>query len=77
MLDAIRQLADSRPEERQERLAVFHYLNACSLLFQNGILSHESADKCTSRALQNIRNGYNFFKVWKDSIPKGTIISLY
>ena len=71
MLDAIQAIADARPEEKNEHLATLEYLKACNKLFENGISSHDSVDRLSSKVLKNIDEGYAYFKKWKDSIPKG------
>lgn len=38
-MSAVEELADLRPEEMKEHLAVLDYLKACNL-FENGTLSH-------------------------------------
>jgi hypothetical protein len=40
MLAAIKELADRTSEESQEHLATLKYLEECSLLFEDGILSN-------------------------------------
>ena len=72
MLDAIKALPITREEEQKEHLAVFDYLQACNLLFENGILSREPICEPTSRALQNIQKGFNFFKEWKEHMSNST-----
>lgn len=71
MLDVIQAIADARPEEKNEHLATLEYLKACNKLFENGILSHNSVDRLSSKVMKNIDEGYAYFKKWKDSIPKG------
>ena len=44
MLTAIQELANSRPDECQEHLATLKYLQACSLIFERGILSNVRVD---------------------------------
>ena len=41
MLSAIKEIADSRPDERQEHMATYAYLKACNLIFEEGILSEK------------------------------------
>lgn len=62
MLAAIRELAESRPDEKKEHMAVLDYLEACSLIFENGILSAQPVN-CPSLSpiLRNIEKGFQFF----------------
>ena len=44
------------------------YLEACSKLFEHGLLSHDKITKVDDRALKNIRDGFKFFEEWLDEI---------
>lgn len=59
MLDAIR---ENRPEEQKVHLACLKYLQACSLLFENGTLSHIPIDNTSSLVLRNMKEGFDFFQ---------------
>lgn len=68
MLSAIKELAESRPEEKKEHMATYMYLKACSLLFEEGILSEKQVLSTSSPVLVNMRDGYQYFSDWKTSI---------
>ena len=51
MLSAIKDLADSRPDEEKEYMATFGYLKACNLLFEEGILSEKRINSLSSPIL--------------------------
>ena len=65
MLAAIRELGESRPDEQREHLAVLEYLEACSFIFENGILSSNPITCSSSQAYKNIEKGFQFFFNWK------------
>ena len=44
------------------------YLEACSLLFEKGFLSHNKAESLNCEVLQNIENGYKYFSDWISAI---------
>ena len=70
MLDAIQEIAEHRPDEEKEHMAVLQYLQACNLLFENGTLSHKSIDDdISSEILKNIKEAFQFFQNWKNSFP--------
>ena len=67
MLDAIQEIAERRPDEEKEHMAVLQYLQACNLLFENGTLSHKPIDDdISSETYKNIREGFQFFQNWKN-----------
>ena len=74
-MSAVEELADLRPEEMKEHLAVLDHLKACNLLFKNGTLSHEQVSQCSSKVLKNIDQGYEFFVQWKGKLSKGLYIN--
>lgn len=72
MLDAIQEIAECRPDEEKEHMAVLQYLKACNLLFENGTLFHKPIDDdISSETLKNIKEGFQFFQNWKNSFPAG------
>ena len=74
MMSAVEELADLRPEEMKEHLAVLDHLKACNL-FKNGTLSHQQVSQCSSKVLKNIDQGYEFFVQWKEKLSKGLYIN--
>jgi hypothetical protein len=44
------------------------YLEACSKLFEHGLLSHDRITTVDDKALKNIRDGFKFFEKWLDEI---------
>ena len=52
------------------------YLEACHLLFEQGLLSHERIRSLDSLVLKNISKGYEYFCGWLASIlDKGSYIT--
>lgn len=68
MLDAINDLSETRPSEEEEHKAVYDYLKACSLLFEEGTLSHDLIDVKHTEVLKNMDKGFAFFEKWRDSL---------
>ena len=73
MLSAIKELANNRPDEQREHLAVLEYLQACNLIFEEGILSEKGIHSLSSPPLLNMKKGYTHFVDWKEklSLSKG------
>lgn len=44
------------------------YLEACNLLFEQGLLSHDRIRSMDSDVLKNIDKGYSYFTAWLDSL---------
>ena len=44
------------------------YLEACNLLFEQGMLSHKQIKDMQSEVISNIRNGFKFFTNWYDAL---------
>jgi len=44
------------------------YLEACHLLFEQGLLSHDRIRSMDSDVLKNIDKGYSYFTAWLDSL---------
>ena len=71
MLAAIREMADKKDEfTKQSHVCSAEYLEACNLIFENGILSHEMISSPESKALLNIREGMKWFINWKEELQK-------
>ncbi|XP_065907460.1 uncharacterized protein [Dysidea avara] len=46
------------------------YLEACSKIFENGLLSHDRVTDVNSAILKNIREGFKFFRSWHNSLSE-------
>ena len=68
MISAVRELAENRLDEQKEHLAVLKYLEACNLMFENGILSHTPIVCVSSAVLTNMEKGFKYFCDWKDTL---------
>lgn len=74
MLEAISSLAKGRPEQDKEHRAVYNYLYACNQLFENGTLSHQPIYNESSNVLKNMKQGFEFFESWRNTLLSGIII---
>ena len=70
MLSAIKEIAESRPDEQKEHMATYMYLKACNLLFEKGILSDKPITSATSPILINVRDGFTHFSEWRRYISR-------
>ncbi len=61
MLQAIEEIAQNRPDEKEEHMAVLEYLRACSVLFENETLSHQPIKLVSSSVLKNTEKGFSYF----------------
>ena len=69
---------DPPPADAAEVQETLAYLEACSLLFEQGFLSHDRIRNLESEILQNITKGYDYFSGWLTSLLKeGTALLLY
>ena len=66
MLSAIHELAELNDDPSYQ--ATLEYLKACSKLFESGTLSHDKISECSSSVLDNIKEGYRFFKEWHQQL---------
>lgn len=53
------------------------YLEACSKIFEKGLLSHSRITDMDSKVLQSINEGYTFFTSWLDHIIEKGIYWLH
>ena len=66
------------PDDASEVQETLAYLEACSLIFEWGFLSHDRIRNLDSEILQNITKGYDYFSGWLTSILKeGTVLIRY
>ena len=70
MLAAIREMAEKDEYAKQSHVCMAEYLEACNLIFENGILSHEMICSSNSKALMNISEGMKWFLKWKEELQK-------
>ena len=68
MISAVKHLAEKQLDLRNEHLQVVKYLEACNMLFENGILSHTPILSASSTAITNMENGFKYFCEWKDNL---------
>ena len=73
MLDAIQEMAQNRPDEEKEHMAVLEYLKACNLLFESGTLSHQPIKHVSSNVLENMDKGFCYFSKWKADHSAGRL----
>lgn len=69
-------MATMKEECREAHLMTTEYLQACNLLFENGILSYEKISSIASKALTNMAEGMDRFMKWKQELQDepGTIV---
>ena len=66
---------DPPPDDALMTSETLAYLEACHLLFEQGLLSHECIRGLDSQVLKNISKGYEYFSGWLTSIlDKGKYI---
>ena len=59
---------DPLPPDKDTTSEVLAYLEACSLLFEQGFLSHGRVISLDADILKNINKGYQYFTEWIDGI---------
>lgn len=67
MIAAIKEMAEKH-KSKNDTYTTAEYLEACSLIFEYGTLSHDKIESSDSKALNNIRKGLTWFNNWKESI---------
>ena len=71
MLAAIKEMASYRDEVTGKcHLETANYLEACYKLFETGNLSHEVIDSLGSPVLQNMKQGFKYFKDWHQQLSE-------
>lgn len=60
--------SDPKPCDVKETECTLKYLEACHLLFEKGLLSHNKVSSQERQVLLNIKTGYNFFSTWLDQV---------
>ena len=68
MIATIREMAEKMEELRATYSMTAEYLQACNLLFENGILSHEKIGSISSKPLINMAEGMKWFIKWKEEL---------
>lgn len=68
MISAIYE-SNSFPTYQQNRLlATAQYLEACNMLFERGILSHDSIHSSHRDVLNNMKIGFKYFTEWHEEM---------
>ena len=62
MIAAVKDLAGEPNQEASIKTAAF--LDACNLLFEQGLLSRRRVNSKDSSVLKNIKRGLSFFEEW-------------
>ena len=69
MIAAIREMAEKNALGETHTLTA-DYLTACSMIFENGILSHQKITSINSKPLTNITEGMKWFLKWKEELQE-------
>lgn len=59
---------DPPPADVDATVETHKFLEACSLLFEKGFLSHEKVSSMDSTVLQSISSGYQYFTSWLSTL---------
>ncbi len=70
MVAAIREMAERKEEMKQSHVLTAEYLEACNLIFEKGILSHDPITSSKCACLTNISNGMKWFFKWKEELQE-------
>lgn len=54
MISAIREIAEKKDTSKEAHTLTANYLKACSMIFENGILSHEKITSMSSTSIANM-----------------------
>ena len=74
MIAAIKEMADINNDDAD--LITAEFLEACHLIFEKGILSHDIIVSTSSPCLANISEGMKWFLKWKASLQEDPGCSL-
>ena len=55
---------------KQNKQATAKYLEACNLLFEQGILSHSTITSNDSQVLKNMQRGLKYFMDWHEEMTE-------
>ena len=75
MIAAVKDLSEEPNQESAQPVA--SYLQACNLLFENGLLSRHRINSLNSSAIQNIKKGMDFFEKWCRSHEETGMIIIF
>lgn len=75
MVAAVQDLAKEPNQDCAAPVASF--LEACNLIFENGLLSRRRINSLQSPVIQNIQKGMDFFEKWCHSHEETGILRLY
>lgn len=62
MISAVKDLSEEPNQDRSKPVA--SYLEACDLIFENGLLSRRRINSLNSPVIQNIKKGMDYFEKW-------------
>ena len=74
MIAAVKDLAEEPKDSQDSAKLVANYLEACNLIFENGLLSLCRINSLNSPIIHNIKKGMNFFDKWCHSHEETGII---
>ena len=66
MISAITEIAEKKDTLKEAHTLTANYLKACSMIFENGILSHEKITSMSSTSIANMTEGMKWFYKWKE-----------
>lgn len=70
MISAIREIAVKKDTSKEAHTLTANYLKACSMIFENGILSHEKITSMSSTSIANMTEGMKWFHKWKEELQQ-------
>lgn len=70
MIAAIREMVEKMHCLGNAHDLTAQYLEACNLMFENGILSHDVITSSNSNCLENISKGMSWFIKWKEELQE-------
>ncbi|XP_074620735.1 uncharacterized protein LOC141879363 [Acropora palmata] len=64
MIAAVKDLSEEPTGNQDSAKVVANYLEACNLIFENGLLSRRRINSLNSPVIHNIKKGMDFFEKW-------------
>ena len=74
MIAAVKDLSEEPTGNHDSAKLVANYLEACDLIFENGLLSRRRINSLNSPIIHNIKKGMDFFDKWCHSHEETGII---
>lgn len=74
MIAAVKDLSEEPMGNQDSAKLVANYLEACNLIFENGLLSRRRINSLNSPVIHNIKKGMDFFEKWCHSHEETGII---